>query len=163
MLSSVALVGGMHAVVTAGGNCRLEGCVVRDAVRVALRFTTAQFSVSNEVSPDAPSIDERVLRSKYGPLDAWPADAQLGLCLLAWTLGSGFSLRGFRDALRPVLPDFEGASRAIPVGSDPTQIALNGIARRCFENGSVVVRWDLNPEILYWPMGLAGLMGTTYR
>ena len=135
------------------GNLSVGGRVVRDAVRVALNVTAARFS------SDAPTIDARALQSRYGILDAWPADAQLGLCVLAWALGPGFSLKGFREALRPALPDFEGAARAVPIGADPEGIVLHEMARRCLENGSVVVRWDLNPEVLYWPMGLSSCVG----
>ncbi len=147
-------------VVDTGDSRPLRGRVVRDVVRVAWQNATARFS---NFSGDAPQVDERVLRARYGSLDAWPVDAELGLRVLAWTLGSGFSLRGFRDALSPVLPDFEGAARAIPMGADPTQIVLNAIARRALENGSVVMHWNLNPEILYWPLHLSCCMGATFR
>ena len=123
---------------------------MREAVRGALNDIAARFS------DDAPSIDERVLRRRYGALDAWPVDAELGLCVLAWALGSGFSLGGFRDAVSRLVPDFEGASRAIEFKVETsTLVTLSGIARSAFRNGNLVVRWNLDPDTLYWPQDLS--------
>lgn len=129
---------------------------MREVVRVGLRNATARFS------DDAPLFDSRALRARYGPLDAWPADAELGLAVLAWSLGPGFTLRGFREALREVIPAFEAAARAVPIGESSAQIVLNSVARTCLRNGSVVVRWDLDPEILYWPLELSKCAGATF-
>jgi hypothetical protein len=126
----------------------LEG-VVRDSVRVALDKIAAQFS------DDAPSIDERALRSRYAAVDAWPADAELGLRVVAWALGPGFSMRGFRDAVNRLVPDFSEAASLIMLGPSPTAVSLTGIARRALFNGATVVRWNLNPDLLYWPLDLS--------
>jgi hypothetical protein len=126
---------------------------VRDVVRSALSFIATRFS------DDAPLIDVGVLQRKYTALDAWPADAQLGLAVLAWALGSGFSLKPFADAVNVLEPDFAAAERAIPMSENPTRISLESIARQCFRNTAVVVRWDLNPNLLYWPCELSSCYG----
>jgi hypothetical protein len=128
---------------------------VRDAVRVALGSITARFS------DDAPSVDERVLRRQYGALDAWPADAELGLVVLAWVLGPGFSLPQFRESVNTLVPNFSKAARAIGSGGPPSLITLGGIARCALNNGALVVRWNLDPEVLYWPLELSGCPGAT--
>ena len=126
---------------------------MRDAVRAALPFIAARFS------DDAPSVDVGVLRRRYTAFDAWPADAQLGLIVLAWALGAGFNVKGFSDAVNVLEPDFAVAARAIPASTDPTRIALESICRQAFRNAAVVVRWDLNSDILYWPCELSDCPG----
>jgi hypothetical protein len=128
---------------------------VRDAVRVALGSIAAPFS------DDAPSVNARVLRARYGVMDAWPADAELGLVVLAWALGPGFTISGFREALGQLVPDYARAARAIGPGGSPTLITLGGIARCALSNGAIVVRWNLNPEVLYWPLALERCAGAT--
>jgi hypothetical protein len=130
---------------------------VREAVRVALGSIAARFS------DDAPSVDERVLRRQYGVLDAWPLDAELGLMVLAWVLGSGFSLPQFRESVSTLVPDFSRAASAIGVGGSPELITLGGIARCALRNGGVVIRWNLDPAVLYWPSELSGCPGATTR
>jgi hypothetical protein len=125
-------------------------------VRVALR------SIATRFSDDAPSIDERVLRRRYAALEAWPADAQLGLFILAWMLGPGFALAGFRESCNRLVPDFVGAARSVTwIGSpNPTIITLGGIARSTLANGAAVVHWNLDPEALYWPLDLSNCAST---
>jgi hypothetical protein len=122
---------------------------VRDAVRAALE------SIASRFSDDAPSVDEAMLQSRYSALEVWPADAELGLYVLAWALGPGFSSRGFREAVNTLVPDFARAASAMEAGNDPSLITLIGIARRALCNATVVTTWNLNPEILYWPLDLA--------
>ena len=135
------------------GNSSTEGVVVREAVRAALSTIAARFS------DDAPSVDERVLRQRYVALDVWPADSQLGLFVLSWILGPGFSIAGFRDSVNALVPDFGKAARSIGPGSNPTLVTLGGIARCSFRNAALVVRWNLDPSILYWPMDLSRCRG----
>lgn len=86
--------------------------------------------------------------------------------VLAWALGSGFSVRKFREALGGLEPDFERAARAIevrqlPPGNPLALIAIAEIARCSLLNGAVVVRWDLPAEIIYWPTALMKCAGAT--
>lgn len=128
---------------------------MREAVRAALVDIAARFS------DDAPSLDERILRARYRALEAWPADAQLALAVLAWTLGPGFALRGFPQATNALVPDFGRAAAMIGPGGGPTLITLGGVARCGLRNGAYVLRWNLNPEILYWPNDLSRSAGAT--
>lgn len=132
---------------------------MREDVRVALKSIAARFS------DDAPSVDERVLRRRYAALDAWPVDAQLGLVVLAWVLGPGFALSDFREATNRLVPDFSRAARSAGgIGaSNPTLITLGGIARCALANSAVVVRWNLHPEVLYWPLDLSSCASTLHE
>ena len=122
---------------------------MRDVVRAALADVAARFS------DDAVSIDEGALRRRYTALDAWPADAELGLCVLAWTLGPGFHRKGFRECVNKLVPDFSSAAGLIDLGSSPTAVTLTGIARCALSNGAHVVRWNLDSSLLYWPLSLS--------
>lgn len=122
--------------------------VFRRSAWEALRHVTARFS------GEPLRIDEGPLRKRYVALGAWPADAQLGLGVLAWSLGSGFSNREFRAAVNEEVPDFIKAAEAAAIGKDPTSITLLGIARSALRNGAVVLAHDLDPEIVYWPIEL---------
>jgi hypothetical protein len=127
---------------------------VRETVRVALT------SIATRFSNDAPSVDPHVLRRRYGDTSVWPVDAELGLLVLAWTLGPGFAIRGFREALAELIPDFARAARAVGQSpSNPTLVTIGGIARCCLSNGAMVVKWDLDPEVLYWPLDLSKCKG----
>jgi hypothetical protein len=126
---------------------------VRDAVRVALHSIAARFS------DDAPLVDLPVLRSRHSALDAWPADAQLGLFVLAWALGSGFAIQGFRERVNALVPDFAGAARAIGPGSTPTLISVGSVVRCTFLNAAIVLRWNLDSKVLYWPSELSRSTG----
>jgi hypothetical protein len=112
-------------------------------VRVTARFSGEPFRVN-----------EATLRKRYVAVSAWPADGQLGLGVLAWTLGSGFSNREFQAAVNEEVPDFLKAAEAAAIGPDPTSITLLGIARSALRNGAVVLAHDLDPEIVYWPIEL---------
>lgn len=128
---------------------------MRPAARVAFDSIAVRFS------DGAPSLDLAPCRARYPALDAWPADAQLALALLAWTLGPGFALPGFVRALSALPADFGQAARAVPLGSFPTFVTLGGIARRGLCNASHVVAWNLDPDFLYWPWALSAPHGAT--
>lgn len=132
---------------------------MREDVRIALDKIAIRFS------DDAPSADASRLRRLYVAMDAWPLDSQLGLCVLSWVLGPGFSIAGFRESVNRLVPDFLAAARAVkrlePEGLNPTLVTLYGIARCALRNGAVVVRWNLDPETLYWPSDLADCAGAT--
>jgi hypothetical protein len=128
---------------------------VREAVRAALNSIAVRFS------DDAPWVDERVLRQRYAALDAWPADAQLGLFVLSWVLGSGFSIAGFRESVNALVPDFGKTAWVIGTGSNPALVTLGGIARCSFRNAALVVRWNLDSEVLYWPLDLSRCRGAS--
>lgn len=132
---------------------------MRNNVRTALGSIAARFS------SDAPSVDLQALARRYGAIEGWPADAEFGLAVLAWVLGSGFTLPRLQKAVtrRRLLPDFQGAARAIGPGGSPSLITLGGVARSAFENAAVVVRWNFSPDTLYWPMRLSPLQGTFSR
>lgn len=122
---------------------------MRDVVRVALANIASRFS------DDAPSVDESALRARYSALEAWPADAQLGLYILAWVLGPGFSVPAFRESVNLLVPNFGRAASAITLDeNDPALITLSGMVRRAFRNAAVVMDWNLNPDLLYWPVDL---------
>ena len=121
---------------------------MRECVRVAL------IEIASRFSDDAPTVDERKVRSRYAAAEAWPADAELGLMVLSWALGPGFSIREFKAAVNRLVPDFARAAAAIDPGESPTLITLSGIARHAFANAAIVTRWNLPDHILFWPTDL---------
>lgn len=123
---------------------------LRESVRPAL------VSIAGRFSSDVPLVDTAALRSRYGAFEAWPADAQLGLSVLAWALGPGFHVRGFRESVNALVPDFARAASTLEaLGAKNTSlITLTGIARAAFRNAAVILECDLNPEILYSPLDL---------
>ena len=128
---------------------------MREAVRAAWQDLAARFS------DVAPSLDEVALRSRYGAIEAWPADAEFGLVVLGWALGPGFACPGLRPTrARGRGPAFALASHYVAVRSSlPSVITLCGIACTGFRNGAVVVDRELNPEVLYWPWDLSRCKG----
>jgi hypothetical protein len=128
--------------------------VVREDVRRALDNLSMAFVV------EAPRVDEAILAKRYSALRAWPADAQLGLMVLALVLGPGFRLAGFAEAVNQLVPDFIAASRAIGHGKTPTAIVLGGIARACFRNAQLVVHHSLDANLLFWPTDLSRTVGS---
>lgn len=132
---------------------------MRENVKHALQFTASRFSPDALSAEDLVRIDG-VLRKRYAALDAWPADAQLGLYVLGWVLGPGFSLKGFAPSVNRLVPDFAAAARAVGPGSTPTTVSLGGMARQAFRNAAVVCRWNLVADLLYWPLELADHTGS---
>lgn len=122
---------------------------MRDPVQDALTAIAGRFS------DDAPSVDEAVLRARYSAYGAWPADARLGLGVLGWVLGPGFNVRGFKEAVNALEPDFATAASVVSLGDNPTAAAITDIVRRAFLNAAVVIDCDLNPDLLYSPLDLS--------
>jgi len=116
---------------------------------------SAFLEIAQRFSDDPPTVNLPVLRRRYAAFPAWPADARLGLYVLAWVLGPGFHIRPFSKAVNQLHPDFAAAAGAIGKGSTPTTIAITGVVRQLFRNASVVVARDLNPSLLYWPIDLS--------
>ncbi len=123
--------------------------VIRALVGVAARF-----------SDESPRFDEAALVRRYSALRAWPADGQFGLAVLAWVLGSGFSLREFAGAVNRLEPDFDAAAAAVVTGKTPVGITVGEIARTALRNAAVVVRRDLDETRLYWPDDLSKYIGS---
>ncbi len=129
----------------------MRACVLSAMLELGARF-----------SDDAPGDlaqrllrDEGVLRKRYSAFDAWPADGQVGLHTMAIVLGPGFALAGFRRAVDAAVPDFDQAAEhcAIPDGG-MTVAVLNARNERLFRNAAVVLRRNLDPELLYFPQDL---------
>ena len=135
-----------HSQASPGARSASSVSVFRRSARAALQVVTARFS------SEPFAVDESALRKRYVALSAWPADAQLGLGVVAWALGSGFANSEFRQAVSAI--DFMRAAEVVSLGKDPTSITILGIARSALRNGAVVIAHDLDPEIVYWPMEL---------
>ena len=121
---------------------------------------SAFVQIAARFSDDVPSFTGAALRKRYPAVRAWPADAKLALYLLAWMLGPGFALKGFRESVNIYEPDFAAAARAVGPGKNPADITLTGYVRTALRNAAVVVKWDLNPEALYWPANLSSMPGS---
>jgi len=137
--------------------------VIRPSVSSALYSIAARFA--GDISPASMRVDEGALLKRYSALRAWPCDAQLGLVVLAWALGPGFSLgkdkskrEEFGAAVNCLEPDFARAARLV-AGRTPTAISLGEIAGAAFRNAALVVQWNL-PDRLYWPTDLSKCIGS---
>jgi hypothetical protein len=128
--------------------------IIRPNVLHALGAIAARFS------DDRATVDAASLIRRYSALAAWPADAQLGLVILAWALGPGFSLAGFAKAVNRLVPNFALAAQAVGPGRVPVAIAIGEAIRVAFRNAAVAMRWNLNTEHLYWPDDLSKSAGS---
>lgn len=131
---------------------------MRILVRAALENIAGRFS--NE-APKADELEAK-LTKRYPAFEAWPADAQLGLLLLGWALGPGFSLPGFKNTVDSLEPDFRHAAALVaPTGDvgDP----LRDIIRQCLRNADIVLQWALTDSVLYYPTDLSSCIGADYK
>ena len=131
---------------------------MRAIVRAELENIAGRFS--NE-SPKADELEAK-LTKRYPAFEAWPADAQLGLLLLGWALGPGFSLPGFKDSVDTLEPDFFHAAALIAPAGDVGD-GLKAIARQCFRNADLVLRWQLVDSVLYYPIDLSSCIGACWE
>jgi hypothetical protein len=122
--------------------------------------TNALVGVAARFSDEAPRIDEEALIRRYSAFEAWPADGQLGLCVLVWALGSGFSLGKFVAHVNQLVPNFARAATCIGPGDTPIEISIGAIARAAFRNAAIVVRWNLDAGLLHWPTDLSKTVGS---
>lgn len=130
---------------------------MRVLVRAALENIAGRFS---DERPKADELEAK-LTKRYPAFGAWPADAQLGLLLLGWLLGPGFSLSGFKNTVDSFDPDFRHAAALLaPAGDvgDP----IRDIIRQCFGNASLVLQWMLVDSVLYYPTDLSSCVGADY-
>ena len=99
--------------------------------------------------------DAYLARSFPGYVD-WPADAQLGLLSMAWSMGPAF---------RPKFPRFAAACDALDFATaaieskedetgNPGLIPRNSADRLLFSNAAVVLAQGLDPNVLHWPAAL---------
>lgn len=102
-------------------------------------------------------LEGKLLR-RYPAFGVWPADSQLGLCLMAWLRGPGFNLVGFRQAVTGLVPDFRAAAQEcrLPDWGHSGIAALNSWTSHLFLNGQCVLDWGLRPELIYFPTALDG-------
>lgn len=109
--------------------------------------------------------NERYLKKEFPEWDSFPADAQLGLCSMAWALGAGFS-RTFKNFARAVHEqDWEGARDHCKIRSDdnPGIVPRNEHNQLCFGNAAFVRHHGLPLDALHWPKAatVAGVLGVT--
>jgi len=117
-----------------GNDLRLD----RDGVALVVRWRLEE----NEVR----------LASRFPAFPEWPADAQLGVHLMAWALGPSFRFPEFtRDALAG---DWQAASGACHIRN--AMPSRNDVQRLCFMNAARVVREGLSLDALLTPVPETG-------
>jgi GH24 family phage-related lysozyme (muramidase) len=97
--------------------------------------------------------NERFLKKAFPEWDQFPADAQLGICSMAWALGAGFS-KTFKNFARAAnQQDWEAAKTACKIKSDdnPGIVPRNAENERCFVNAAFVRSHALPLDALHWP------------
>lgn len=98
--------------------------------------------------------NELYLRQTYFPdWDNWPADAQLGVCSMAWAVGPGFPTKfaNFTRAAKAQRWLEAMAACKIREEGNPGIVPRNKANRLCFANAETVHRGGLDPEQLHWP------------
>jgi hypothetical protein len=87
--------------------------------------------------------------AKRFPLADWPADAQLGLCSMAWAMGPGFQFPKFQAAA--VRGDFLEASTECDINAahNPGVVPRNAANRMLFQNAAKVVSQGLDGDALH--------------
>jgi hypothetical protein len=132
---------------------------VRESVRAALCDLAAQFCPDDAAALVARlETDEHRLRAVYRTIGAWPADAQFAIHTVAIVLGPGVRMPALRRIVDAWLPDFRAAADAALMQNRGHSgvVALNDRVARGFRNAGIVVQLNLNPERLYYPVGLSG-------
>lgn len=98
--------------------------------------------------------NELYMRQTFFPdWDAWPADAQLGVCSMAWAMGPGFPSKfgNFTRAAKAQRWLEAMAACKIREAGNPGIVPRNRANRLCFANAATVLASGLDPEQLYWP------------
>ena len=107
--------------------------------------------------------NERYLRKDFPDWERFSADAQLGICSMAWALGAGFAktFRNFASAANR--QDWEAAQAACEIRShdNPGIVPRNAANSLCFGNAAFVHGHALPFDALHWPNAatVAGLIG----
>jgi peptidoglycan hydrolase-like protein with peptidoglycan-binding domain len=97
------------------------------------------------------------LRKALPAFDTYPADAQLGICSMAWAVGAGFTKKFPTFTAAAKKQDFRGVKAAskIRTQGNPGIVPRNTQNAICFENAAVVLERGLDPSVLHWPKALA--------
>lgn len=95
----------------------------------------------------------KILRGYFPDWDMFPADAQLGICSMAWAVGAGFPVLFPNFTADAVIQDWLGAREHCAIRSEgnPGVIARNAANRICFANAAAVLAKGLERDVLYWP------------
>lgn len=107
------------------------------------------------------SSNENVMRGAFPAFDVYPADAQLGLHLLAWAMGPAFAPKypKFSAALRSSPPDFATAAQE----SHLSEVGNPGVHPRnvamlvAFSNAQAVQDSGSDPDALNYPADLGNV------
>lgn len=92
---------------------------------------------------------------RFPEFEAWPSDAQLGVCSMAWAMGSGFRYPHFDAAA--LAQDFDECASQCTIGEQGNAgvIPRNVANRTLFANAAQVIAQGLDPSALYYPAKLA--------
>lgn len=96
---------------------------------------------------------ERELVKHFPAWDSFPADAQLGICSMAWAVGPSFAVKFPSFAAAVNKGNWAGALAACKIreAGNPGVVPRNARNRHCFENARRVVAHGLPRDVLCWP------------
>jgi hypothetical protein len=96
---------------------------------------------------------ERELVKHFPGWDGFPADAQLGICSMAWAVGPAFAIKFTNFARAVNAGDWLGAQASCKIREqgNPGVVPRNARNRHCFENAARVVALDMPRDVLHWP------------
>lgn len=92
-------------------------------------------------------------RNHFPDMGYWPADAQLGVCSMAWACGPDFpkTFKNFAAAAKK--QDWTGAVAACTIkeAGNPGIVPRNKANRICFQNAAMVLSSGADKSRLWWP------------
>lgn len=103
--------------------------------------------------------NERILKKTFPAWDEFPADAQLGICSMAWAMGAGFPAKFPRFTAAAKAQKWLEAMTACKIREgtpgqpdwNPGVVPRNKANRLCFANAETVRLGGTDPESLHWP------------
>jgi GH24 family phage-related lysozyme (muramidase) len=121
----------------------------------AAPFTSVRLSTAgiNLMVQSKLLANEKLLRSYFPGWDGFPADAQLGICSMAWALGAGFP-KTFQNFARAVnAGDWLGAVATCKIkeAGNAGVVPRNEANRLCFGNAATVLAHGMDPNVLHYP------------
>lgn len=96
-------------------------------------------------------LNEKVLVAHFPEWNSWPADAQLGVCSMAWAMGPEFVHKFPRFAQACKKNDWKTASLECTMNTtnNPGLVPRNHLDRKLFECAAHVIETGLDSEVIW--------------
>jgi GH24 family phage-related lysozyme (muramidase) len=130
--------------------------MARDGHRRAALVTRLRLTKDDIKALVAAKVEQnwRHMRSRWGVIDEFPADGQLGLCSMAWAVGPAFRWPMFEAALKRKDFAVMATECTLQEKGNPGVRPRNVYNRRLFLNAAAVTVDGLDADRLYFPEAL---------